>query len=301
MAGFEAYPAMTMAGSRIEAIPADHFNHCVTVVKLSSGQYIPLDPTWVPFLRELWSSAEQQQHYLPGIPEGSGLLETPVSPPENHYFKLSARTSVDADGTLRGEFTVTAEGQSDGSVRRPFTRGFMTGWRQAMENELLQVSPQARMLSVDYGTNPKDYTAGPIHITMKFEIPDYALTGDGVLMLRPVCGQLYRSARTYLRINTERDDRRYAFKDACSRLVELKETMTVPAGYTMRSEAREQRKTSAVADFIGSLSQRNNKVNISHQLTLRKRVYDAADWNGFRTAVKAHKDFADEWLIFERK
>ena len=29
MAGFEAYPAMTMAGSRIEAIPADHFNHCV--------------------------------------------------------------------------------------------------------------------------------------------------------------------------------------------------------------------------------------------------------------------------------
>ena len=59
MAGFEAYPAMTMAGSRIETIPADHFNHCVTVVKLSSGQYIPLDPTWVPFLRELWSSAER--------------------------------------------------------------------------------------------------------------------------------------------------------------------------------------------------------------------------------------------------
>ena len=27
MAGFEAYPAMTMAGSRVESIPADHFNH----------------------------------------------------------------------------------------------------------------------------------------------------------------------------------------------------------------------------------------------------------------------------------
>ena len=32
MAGFEAYPAMTMAGSRVESIPADHFNHCVAVV-----------------------------------------------------------------------------------------------------------------------------------------------------------------------------------------------------------------------------------------------------------------------------
>ena len=37
MAGFEAYPAMTMAGSRVESIPADHFNHSVAVVKLSYG------------------------------------------------------------------------------------------------------------------------------------------------------------------------------------------------------------------------------------------------------------------------
>ena len=61
MAGFEAYPAMTMAGSRVESIPADHFNHCVAVVKLSNGTYMPLDPTWVPFCRELWSSAEQDR------------------------------------------------------------------------------------------------------------------------------------------------------------------------------------------------------------------------------------------------
>lgn len=67
---------MTMAGSRVESIPADHFNHCVAVVKLSNGTYMPLDPTWVPFCRELWSSAEQQQNYLPGVPEGSDLCIT---------------------------------------------------------------------------------------------------------------------------------------------------------------------------------------------------------------------------------
>ena len=32
-AGFESYAAMTMAGSRIDYIPADQFNHSVTVVK----------------------------------------------------------------------------------------------------------------------------------------------------------------------------------------------------------------------------------------------------------------------------
>lgn len=74
IAGFESYAAMTMAGSRIEDITADHFNHSVTVVKLSDGQYHLLDPNWVPFFRELWSSAEQQQHNLMGLPKAANLL-----------------------------------------------------------------------------------------------------------------------------------------------------------------------------------------------------------------------------------
>lgn len=44
-AGFEAYPTMIMTGSRIESIPADHFNRYVAVVKLANGMCIPFDPT----------------------------------------------------------------------------------------------------------------------------------------------------------------------------------------------------------------------------------------------------------------
>ena len=91
MAGFEAYPAMTMAGSRVESIPADHFNHCVAVVKLSNGTYMPLDPTWVPFCRELWSSAEQQQNYLPGVPEGSDLCITRFHLPKTIMYVSKGR------------------------------------------------------------------------------------------------------------------------------------------------------------------------------------------------------------------
>ena len=80
MAGL-SYPAMTMAGSRIESIPADHFNHCVAVVKLANGTYIAPRSYLGSFRRELWSSAEQQQNYLPGIPGGSDLCLTPVSLP----------------------------------------------------------------------------------------------------------------------------------------------------------------------------------------------------------------------------
>ena len=151
MAGFEAFPAMTMAGSRVETIPADHFNHCVAVVKLSDGTMMPLDPTWVPFCRELWSSAEQQQNYLPGTPEGTDLCLTPISDPENHYVRIKAQNTLDEKGTLKGTFTIEAEGQSDSNIRRIFTTGFQSEWAHTMERQLLNVSPKARLKSVDYG------------------------------------------------------------------------------------------------------------------------------------------------------
>ena len=301
MAGFEAYPAMTMAGSRVESIPADHFNHCVTVVKLSNGTYLPLDPTWVPFCRELWSSAEQQQNYLPGVPEGSDLCITPISAPENHYVRIKADNRLDTKGTLTGHFTITAEGQSDSNIRRIFTEGWQSQWKNSMENQLLAVSPKARLLSVDYGKNPKDYQAAPIKITFRYEIPEYAVPGENEMLLKPmVMNNLYNQVKSYLRINTDLEERQYGFKDGCSRKVELDETIQLPAGYQLLSEVKEAYKQSNAADFEGYVRQEDQKIKLHQKLSLKKRVYEASDWEGFREAVNAHKSFAD-YLIIKNK
>ncbi len=298
MAGFEAYPAMTMAGSRVERIPADHFNHCVAVVKLSDGTYMPLDPTWVPFCRELWSSAEQQQNYLPGIPEGSDLRITPVSAPENHYVRITAENDIDGQGTLTGTFTITAEGQSDASIRRIFTTGWQTEWMNTMEKQLLAVSSKARLIEVDWGENPKDYQAAPIRIVFRYEIPDYARLGDSEMVFKPLTmNGLYQSVRTYLRIDTNLEERKYGFKDGCSRLVELDETIRLPKGYTLVSEGRQSEERSVAADFDGSLSQEEGCVTLHQRLALKKRVYEASDWEGFRRAVNAHKAFGNYLII----
>ena len=300
MAGFEAYPAMTMAGSRVESIPADHFNHCVAVVKLSSGTYMPLDPTWVPFCRELWSSAEQQQNYLPGVPEASDLCLTPVSAPENHYVRIKADNRLDAKGTLTGQFTITAEGQSDSNIRRIFTTGWQSQWQAALENQILAVSPKARLIGVDYGKDPKNYQAAPIKMTFRYEIPGYALPGEGEMLFKPmVMNNLYNQVKSYLRINTDLEERRYGFKDACSRLVELDETIQLPAGYKLASDGKEDNTQSSAADFEGSLRQEGNKVVLHQKLALKKRVYEAGDWNGFRDAVNAHKSFGD-YIVIKR-
>ncbi|MDR2981669.1 MAG: DUF3857 domain-containing protein [Puniceicoccales bacterium] len=297
MAGFESYPAMTMAGSRIEQIPADHFNHCVTVVKMSDGKYHPLDPTWVPFVRELWSSAEQQQHYLPGIPEGSDLLETPVSPPENHYVRINAQSSLDKEGTLEGEFTIVAEGQSDSTVRRIFTRSMMSEWQDNVEQELLNVSPQAQLLSVEYGKNPRDYIAGPVSITMKFRIPNYALVGTKEVFLTPLTvNNLFSRVKTYLRLGDEKE-RKYPFKDACSRLVELTETITLPDGYKLVTDAPFASGKNDTAEYTTSLRQEGNALKFYNLLVLKKRVYEASEWPAFLEAVNQQRQFSENPLV----
>ena len=120
---------------------------------------------------------------------------------------------MDANGTLRGTFTIQAEGQSDSNIRSIFTRGFQSQWRATMERQLLAVSPKARLLSVDYGRNPKDYQAAPIQIIFRYEIPDYAMQGEKEMLFKPlVMNNLYNQVRSYLRIDTEMKERKYGLK-----------------------------------------------------------------------------------------
>lgn len=300
MAGFKAYPAMTMAGSRVEKIPADHFNHCVAVVKLSNGTLMPLDPTWVPFCRELWSSAEQQQNYLPGVPEGIDLCVTPVSAPENHYVRINADNRLKTDGTLVGKFTISAEGQSDSRIRRIFTTGFQSEWRKTMERQLLNVSPKAVMKSVGYGRSPKEYQKAPISITFTYEIPEYAMAGDGELIFKPfVLNNLYTQVLTFLQINTDLEERRYGFKDACSRLVEVAERLSLPSGYNMVGDEKRVSVDGKAAGFNGMLKQNGNELLIETRLSLNKRIYTSADWKDYRNSVNAYKSYG-EYIVIKK-
>lgn len=300
-AGFESYPAMTMAGSRIEDIPADQFNHSVTVVKLSDGKYHLLDPTWVPFIRELWSSAEQQQNYLMGVPEGADLGITPLSPPENHYIRINGTSTLAQDGTLQGEFTVTAEGQTDAAVRGLFLRSYKAEWESNLESELLRIHPRAEILEMNYGNYPVDYLAGPITIFIKYRIPGYAFTGNDLLAFVPlVANNLFSRGMAHLGINTSIDERKYGFRDRCSRLVELKEVITLPEGFQAVKKDFKNEFKGIAASYKGGFRQEGNRIEMNQVVTLNKRVYEPADWQEVKRAVTAQKDMASNPIYLTR-
>lgn len=299
-AGFKAYPAMTMAGSRIDYIPADQFNHSVTVVKLKDRKYHLLDPTWVPFVRELWSSAEQQQQYLAGVPEGADLGTTPVSAPENHYIRINTKSELSPDGTLTGSVVLTAEGQSDASIRGIFKNYGKTQWSANVEKELLKVSSFAEVTNIEFG-DPIDYQSGPIKIKVDFRIPEFArISGDKVLFT-PLSAEVFRTFQPQLAFETATADKKYAFRDRCSRQVEIDETMTLPAQSSVSFMPESKHKPGSVCSFDGGLTLNGNVLHLKEKISLGKRIYDAKDWPGFRDAVNAQESFVDNHVVFEKK
>jgi transglutaminase-like putative cysteine protease len=99
-AGFTVYPAMTMAGARVEDEPADQFNHSVVAVKNDDGTFTMLDPTWAPLDRYVWSPAESEQHYVIGTPQGRRLEMIPASKPEDNQLRFVVSTKYKDPKTL---------------------------------------------------------------------------------------------------------------------------------------------------------------------------------------------------------
>ncbi len=298
-AGFKSYPSMTMAGSRIDYIPADQFNHCVTVVRLHNGRYKLLDPTWVPFIRELWSSAEQQQQYLMGLPEGADLGTTPVSDPANHYIKIEGNTELLSDGSLKGRFTIQAEGQSDAAVRGLLKNSPPAAWSQNIEKEILKLWPQATITKLDY-TDPYAYREGAEKISIEFSIPGFAVVSGKTLMFTPLsAAEIFKNFQGQLSFDTDPAERKYPFRDRCSRQVSIHETMSLPVNSKAGRVPSSVKTGGNAASYTGGYALKGNTLEFTSRAVFAKRIYETTDWPEFRASVEAQNKFSEKPVVIE--
>ncbi|HSH50490.1 MAG TPA: DUF3857 and transglutaminase domain-containing protein [Bacteroidales bacterium] len=299
-AGFESYAAMTMAGSRIEDIPVDQFNHSVTIVKRKNGEYMLLDPTWVSFIREEWSSAEQQQNYLMGLPEGADLMITDISLPENHPLKINGETSILANGTLEGSIHVTADGQSDAALRSMFTRNLKANWETALKLELKSIAENMEIIEINF-SDPYGHMEGPINISFKFRIPEYAVITENEIIFTPIIAtNIFKRAQAHLYTNISLEKREYPFRDRCSRLVELTEVVTLPPFDAAVYLTEQENIDGSAAAFSGKYLVENNQIKLSETVTIKKRIFEADEWPNYKSVVEAQQKFANEKIILSR-
>lgn len=296
-AGFESYAAMTMAGSRIDDLPADQFNHSVTVVRMRSGEYKMLDPTWVPFVRELWSSAEQQQNYLMGLPKGADLMKTPISAPENHYVNISVKGVLDAEGNLKGTILFDAEGQSDAAIRRSYTSGYRQEWELTFKRELMKIHPDIKIMEMDLG-NPYGHLESNLKMMAKFEVPAYAMKVNGQLIYDQVMNKgVFHSAMAHLYQRDGIEERTYGFRDRCSRMVNLTEEIQLPVNKGIKKLDDQVASDAMGISYRGEVTLEGYKLLIKQKAVFPKRVYEATEWPAYRDAVKGQKKVSGSPIV----
>jgi len=227
-AGFTSYPAMTMAGSRVERIPADQFNHCVVAVKRPDG-YRMIDPTWAPFSAELWSSAEREQHYVIGTPEGETLMMTPYLPPEHNRLSFDARSKIDLKGDLVSDVTITGHGYPEDRLRRLIAYRSVDELRPTVEANLVRVAPGARLEELRFSDQRN--LKKPFVIKLRYRVQRYANVSDSVMRTGlPLSAHLLgdRFFADWLTA-TETEERRSAIWLRSPQLVSFKERLELDA------------------------------------------------------------------------
>ena len=297
-AGFASFPAMTMAGERIEAIAADQFNHCVTVWRKPDGTTALLDPTWVPGVRETWSSREQQQQVLMGLPEGADLLTTPVSPAEAHPLDVTIRSALAADGTLTGTLKVAGDGQSDAALRRLYRGRPRCDWTAVDDAMLSALDPRVEVLNVAR-LDPDDLTR-PFAVAIAFRIPGYAIRlDDGALVLTPLAardpvGQALHAEE--LTLGLEPAERRYPVRIGCSRLVTLRERMSLPPAATVKGLPPPVA-LGGSGRFTARWQVSGNELEIEETLALTRRIFTPEEWPSLRAALAAFRTLSDTPIL----
>lgn len=302
-AGFTVYPAMTMAGAAVEQVPADQFNHCVVAWKKKDGTFRMLDPTWCPFSMETWSSAEQNQNYVIGSPEGEKLMEIPTFPPERNLVSIKLDGTLLPDGTLRGTITAQGRGYSDAGLRWPFANGFRADWEPAVKRWLTAFAPEARVVEWSI-TDPFDLTK-PVILTVRFEAPRFAWVTEGGLVFTPATLKFLLDSRRWAEFPSavKSETRKYPIWFRCNRDIRVEEAYTLPAGFSTAGNLPEKQEIKEKAGsylYSSSAVPAGKKapatVTFSHRFVIERRTVEVEEYPGFRKAAQALLDF-DKTLI----
>ena len=290
-AGMDSYAAMTMAGSRIETVPADQFNHAVTALRRADGAFVMYDPTWVPYNNDIWSLLEAEQHYVIGTPGGETLMRIPYSPPHESPLRIEHEAELRADGTLAGTLKLSGSGAMDGRLRRMIA---YTGRRElghALATLLAPAGERVEALRWEH-RDPADFSAD-MWITISYRIPRFAQDVGGALELKSPMMQVVLGDVNLFRAGASRwaDKRQTDVFLYYTQLIEGNEKIRLPRGFTAAQPPVSREIDETYAYFKGTSRMSGRSLVIEQRTEIRRRQIPPDGYAGFKAAV----DEAWEW------
>jgi hypothetical protein len=300
-AGMDAQAAMTMAGSRIDQVPADQFNHCVTALRLPDGSFRMYDPTWVPYNNDIWSKSETEQHYLVGSAEGETLSRIAYSPPEESPLKIVHAAKLDADGTLAGTFRLDGGGAADSRLRRMVNGSRIRDLDADCARLLGVISP--RVEGVRCTHRATDDFSGDMWIEITYRVPRFATAIAGAWEFSSPLMQLVLSNGNLFRAGSSRwgDARETDVLLWYTQLVDARETIRLPGGWELQGEPAVDPVDATYAAFAGSAVQDGRKFTVTQRAEVRRRQIPPDGYAGFKQAMDAARTWADTEFRFTQE
>ena len=291
-ADMDSYAAMTMAGSRIEEVPADQFNHCVVALKKSDGSFVMYDPTWVPYTRDIWSKYETEQHYLIGSQTGEALSRICYSPPEESRMRATNTGTLFDDGTFEGMLELQGDGAADGQLRSILSRRRFSEIRGYLAGLLHHVSDRVELTGYEHG-DLLDFGTS-MWWKISYRISEYALPVDGglefkspLMQMASKSGLLFGPA-TFDWPEKRRDDVFFW----CTQMLDGTETIKLPKGYDVTESPKSKEVDETYVYFKGESEMTGKGLTITQLAEIRRRQVPQDGYAGLRKAMKEATEYA---------
>jgi len=184
-----------------------------------------------------------------------------------------------------------------------FTSNYKHLWQRTLEEMITHVHPLARVLEVRQ-SDPYHYQTDPITISYSYEIPNYAVITDEEIILKPfIASGIFKRAMTHLYMDTRMAERKYPFRDRCSRFVKFNESIRLPGNYELAYYKVDDAFSDTAAYFEGSyeMDPAGTALRMNMDASFNKRIYEPEDWPSYSKAVKGHKTFMEEPVILRKK
>ncbi len=299
-AGMDSYAAMSMAGSRIEDLPADQFNHCVCALRKPDRSFEMYDPTWVPYDNSIWSLLEAEQHYLIGTPEGETLARIAYSPPEASALKITHTATLDDDGTLSGTLEFSGSGALDGRLRNFIVYSRRADLTSTFARLLSNISDRVQDIRVEHPA-ADDFNQN-MWITLHYRIPHFVFPiSDGFEFTSPMMqvtlnsGWLFSAGRT-----TWSEERKTDVFLYFTQRIDGTETIRLPKGYALADPPASKEVDETYGYFKGTSEMSDRDLVTTQRVEVRRRQIPPEGYAGFKSAIDEAKAWGDQVFRVQR-
>jgi hypothetical protein len=265
----------------------------VTALRRPDGTFEMYDPTWVPYMNDIWSKYETEQQYLIGTPEGHGLDTIAYSPPEESPLTIVHDADLSSDGTLRGHLRLTGGGAMDARLRNMVRGSRMLDVRDDIAAFLSHLGDRVEIQDLDY-IGGDDFSQNA-WIDVTYRIAGYAMpVGEALEFESPMMtltmsdGWLFR-AGAYAWPEDREGDLFLWF----TQLIDGREKVRLPSGFEMREPLQSEEIDETYAYFKGESEMKGRDLVVTERAEVRRRQIPPDGYAGFRRAIEEARDWGE--------